>query len=129
MSRTAIRFSHSADNLYTETFRRCMDCRKIVPLIDMAKFGVTQLARGVAINRCSEDHPEGKPWKLVEIPLIGGRCNKCEGIFDQESKLAKMKCPAAGLILAGEHYHCVEAPGHGGPHRNPDADAVWGEDE
>ena len=127
MSRTAIRFSGT--DPYANIFKRCIDCREIVPLTRMAKFGTVRVENGIATNRPSAKYPDGKPWKLLLIPHIGLRCNDCEGIFDQKAKINRTKCPAAGLILAGEHFHCIEPANHGGPHRNPDANAVWGEDE
>jgi hypothetical protein len=36
---------------------------------------------------------------------------------------------AAALIIRGEHFACADRPGHGGPHGNPEAEAVWGGEE
>ena len=40
------------------------------------------------------------------------------------SLVAKPKC-SAHVNIAGADYRCVEAAEHGGPHRSPDAEAVW----
>lgn len=40
------------------------------------------------------------------------------------SLVAKPMC-SASLTIAGKPYACAERPEHGGPHRNPDAEAVW----
>jgi hypothetical protein len=38
------------------------------------------------------------------------------------------RCPAA-LIIRGEHFACDSAEGHGLPHGNSTAEAIWGESE
>lgn len=40
------------------------------------------------------------------------------------SLVAQPTC-SASLTIAGKPYACAEQPEHDGPHRNPDADAVW----
>lgn len=43
------------------------------------------------------------------------------------SLVAPPRTCSASVNLSGEHFACIEPPEHGGPHRNPDAEAVWGE--
>lgn len=120
MSRTVFRFHGSTKDLkefYQNTFRKCVDCNDLTPLINMAKFGIVHVEGGIAVNRPLLDYPEGRPWPDIRVIEVGKRCNKCEAIFDHETKLKKLRC--SSFVLVGQdQYQCNNRPDHDEPHQN-----------
>ena len=56
--------------------------------------------------------------------------NPSRGVIERRMRAALRSLVAqptcsASLTIAGKPYACAERPEHGGPHRNPDAEAVW----